>query len=211
MNSSTEHPPLPELDRERLHSALVELSLERGYQNVSLEDLLEHAGVDQATFERRFADVEACFADYLQKNLQAFLIEIGGAMQGSEGWREQIRAAAYAILVFWRADEGRAQMMLGEVLAAGPRAQLVRDQGMELMFDLIDQGRSLMDDPDMLTRATAEAVGGAILNQMHLALQRGELARGEELVPKLMYTVVLPYLGTEAALEELEMPPPGEP
>jgi hypothetical protein len=45
---------------------------------------------------------------------------------------------------------------------------------------------------------------------MHLALEAGELDRGEELVPQLMYTVVLPYLGTEVALEELQMPPPGK-
>jgi len=199
----------PEVERQQLLDALVEVSIRGGYRNATVASVVERAGMTEEAFHRHFSDLEDCFAEYLFEGRQVFFTEVGTAMVGIEEWREQIRAAGYAMLRFWRADERRARMMLIEVLSAGPRAQLIRDEGMELMFDLIDQGRSAMRDPEMLTRTTAEAIGGAIFNQMHLALERGELDRGEQLIPQLMYTVVLPYLGTEVALEELERPPRG--
>jgi AcrR family transcriptional regulator len=200
----------PEVERQRILGALVEVCVERGYRGASVALVAERAGVGEETFEQHFEDLEDCFAQYLVEGRQAFFTEVGAAMVGLTEWREQIRAVSYTMLAFWRADERRARMMLVEVLSAGPRAQLIRDEGMEMMFDLIDQGRSAMPDPDLLSRTTAEAIGGAVFNQMHMALERGELKRGEELIPQLMYTVVLPYLGTEVALEELERPPPGK-
>lgn len=199
----------PEVERQRILDALVEVSIREGYRNATVASVVDQAGMTEEAFRRHFSDLEDCFAEYLFEARQAFFTEVGTAMVGIDEWREQIRAAGYAMLRFWRADERRARMMLIEVLSAGPRAQLIRDEGMELMFDLIDQGRSAMPDPELLSRTTAEAIGGAIFNQMHLALEAGELARGEELIPQLMYTVILPYLGTEAALEELERPPRG--
>lgn len=199
----------PEVERQRILDALVEVSVREGYRNATVRAVVEQAEMSEETFHRHFSDLEDCFAAYLFEARQAFFTEVGTAMVGIEEWREQIRAAGYGMLRFWRADERRARMMLIEVLSAGPRAQLIRDEGMALMIDLIDQGRSAMRNPEMLSRTTAEAIAGAVFNQMHLALERGELERGEELIPQLMYTVVLPYLGTEAALEELERPPRG--
>lgn len=199
----------PEVERQLILDALVEVCIERGYRGASVPLVAERAGVSEETFEQHFNDLEDCFSAYILEGREAFFVAVGAAMVDKSEWREQIRAAAYAMLHFWQADERRARMMLIELLSAGSRAQLIRDEGMELMFDLIDQGRSQMADPEMLSRTTAEAVGGAIFNQMHMALERGELARGEELIPQLMYTVILPYLGPKPALEELEMPPPG--
>jgi hypothetical protein len=74
---------------------------------------------------------------------------------------------------------------------------------MEAMVDLIDLGRRQMDHPSALTRVTAEAMAGALFNQMHLALGQGRLQATDELVPQFMYCTVLPYVGTEAAVDEL--------
>ncbi len=46
---------------------------------------------------------------------------------------------------------------------------------------------------------------------MHVAVAAGELATIDRLVPELMYNAVLPYLGSEAALEELSIRPPPQP
>lgn len=169
---------------------------------------MEEAGTTRAAFDRHFGDLEDCFTAYILETREAFLVEVGRVVLQHSGWREQMRAAAYAIVRFWQKDERRARMILIEVHSAGPRAQLVRDEGMQMMVSLIDQGRSVMPDPDLLTRATAEAVAGAITNQMRLVLERGEGDRAEEHVPGLMYSLVLPYVGAEAALEELGIPPP---
>jgi hypothetical protein len=51
-------------------------------------------------------------------------------------------------------------------------------------------------------------VVGGIFSQIMIVVSRGEEVR-QEAVPQMMYAVVLPYLGHEAALEELNIPPPG--
>lgn len=171
---------------------------------------MEAAGTTRSAFDRHFTDLEDCFTAYTSETLELFLVAVGAALQQVSGWREQIRATAYAIVRFFQEDERRTQMTLIEILSAGPRAQLVRDGGIDMMVTLIDQGRAEMADPDLLSRATAEAIAGAVFSRMRLIFEQGETALSHEHVPELMYTVVLPYVGAEAALEELEIPPPGE-
>jgi AcrR family transcriptional regulator len=211
MSSSPTRPaPPPDQERRQILDALAEVCIREGYRKASVDSVVEEAGTTRVAFDRHFADLEDCFAAYILETREAFLAEVGGAVLQHAGWREQMRAAAYGIVRFWQEDVRRARMILIEVHSAGPRAQLVRDEGMQMMVALIDQGRSLMPDPDLLTRATAEAVAGAIMNQMRLILDRGEADRAQEHVAGLMYSVVLPYVGSEAALEELEIPPPEE-
>ena len=79
----------------------------------------------------------------------------------------------------------------------------------EAFFDLIDWGRGEPTAPAAMTRATAESVGGGIFNQMYMSAGHGgPMPREEEIVPKLMYTAVLPCLGVALAAEELEIPAP---
>jgi len=211
MSSSPTRPaPPPDQERRQILDALAEVCIREGYRKASVDSVVEEAGTTRAAFARHFTDLEDCFTAYILETREAFLVEIGGVILKHSGWREQMRAAAYGIVRFWQEDVRRARMILVEVHSAGPRAQLVRDEGMQMMVTLIDQGRSLMPDPELLTRATAEAVAGAITNQMRLVLERGEADHAQELVPGLMYSVVLPYVGADAALEELEIPPPEE-
>jgi AcrR family transcriptional regulator len=202
--------PPPDQERRQILGALAEVCVRDGYRKASVAAVVEVAGTTSAAFGRHFTDLEDCFTAYVLETQEAFFAEVGAAVLQHSGWREQMRAAAYEIVRFWQKDERRARMILIEVHSAGPRAQLVRDEGLQMMVSLIDQGRSVMPDPDLLTRATAEAVAGAIVNQMRLILERGEVDRAQEHVPGLLYSLVLPYVGSEAALEELEIPPPGE-
>jgi AcrR family transcriptional regulator len=211
MSSSPTRPaPPPDQERRQILDALAEVCVRDGYRRASVESVVEEAGATRAAFDRHFTDLEDCFTAYTLETREAFLVEVGRAVLQHSGWHEQMRAAAYGIVRFWQKDERRARMILIEIHSAGPRAQLVRDEGMQIMVSLIDQGRTVMPDPDLLTRATAEAVAGAITNQMRLVLERGEVDCAQEHVPGLLYSVVLPYLGSEAALEELEIPPPEE-
>ena len=42
---------------------------------------------------------------------------------------------------------------------------------------------------------------------MRVAIENGKSGQFEEVLPELMYTAVLPYLGSEAAAEELTIQP----
>ncbi len=156
-------------------------------------------------------DDEDLLCRRMRAGVEELLPRVADAYASGQQWRDRLRAVAYELLRFLREDPERARQMTVDVLSAGERAQLIRDQGMQALIELIDQGRAELDDPDSMSRATAEGIGGAIYNRMHVAVAAGELATIDRLVPELMYNAVLPYLGSEAALEELSIRPPPQP
>jgi hypothetical protein len=68
-----------------------------------------------------------------------------------------------------------------------------------------------LDDPDSLTPYTAETIGSAIYQQFQATIARFDFQTLEGMIPQMMYTAVLPYLGSAVAAEELRIAPPRPP
>jgi len=201
-------PPPPERspERVRIEAAIEAVVVERGYLGATLEEVCDRAAVDQPTFEHHFPDLESAYLEMIARERDEFIRRAAVAFAKQSTWRDQIRAAAWAMYGYLEEDKRRARFVFVEVLSAGGRAQLVRDVGMELFFDLIDLGRTELADPESFTRATAEAIGGSVYYQLQMAVERDSISL--DFGRQLLYSVVLPYVGTEAALEELSMPAP---
>src|SRR5664279_5692927 len=98
--------PTPaEVELQRLREALLDLCTERGYRKLKLKDLLERADLDEAAFHRHYADLDACFAAVLGEIYDEFFTRATEAVAGQNGWRDRMRATAYALLRYLRADE----------------------------------------------------------------------------------------------------------
>lgn len=140
------------------------------------------------------------------------LLRVSRAFAEHERWADQLRAVAYEMLRFLREDEARARLMVIDVLRSTPKAIAVREHGMEALTELIDLGRRELADPDSLPRSVAVVAAGTIYNRIHVGVEAGVATLDADLVRELMFTAVLPYLGIDAALAELEapeMPSPG--
>jgi AcrR family transcriptional regulator len=195
--------------RVRIRQALLDLCFERGFAALDLEDLLERAEVDRPGFERHYADLEDCVYLTYAEALEGFRQRAAAARAQAQSWQGRVRVTAYALYRFLADDEKLRRFSTAEVRAGGERVQLLFGEEVEALFDLIDEGRREPSAPVTLTRSTAEQVGGGIFNQLYVAGSRGGPMPPEgEIIPQLMYTVVLPYLGDEAAREELRTPPP---
>src|SRR5215211_1020148 len=121
-------------ERSRIADALMTLSVDRRYLNTTLEMVLARAGVDEATFERYFDDLEDCFCQVLEAERDEIVRRVIAAYGSAEGWRNQMRAAADEMLAFFGEDLRRARFMNIEVLFAGDRAMLIRDEAMHAFF-----------------------------------------------------------------------------
>jgi AcrR family transcriptional regulator len=192
----------------RLRESLLDLCVEQGYADLRLEDLLDRAEVDAAAFHRSYADLDACFAAVLGQVYGEFFELAQGAVSGQTGWRDRMRATAYALLRFLRSDERVARLAAVEVQHAGEGAQQIFLETFNRLVDLIDEGSAEAGGPDSPSRATALGVGGVVFARIQEAVAEGELGLGEGEIPELMYAAVLPYLGADAADEELHIPPP---
>lgn len=192
----------------RLREALLDLCVERGYASLELADLLDRAGVERVAFEREYADLDACFAAVLGQIYAEFFIRAQEAVAGQNGWRDRMRATAYALLRYLRDDERVARLAAVEAQHAGEGAQRLFLETFNRLVDLIDEGSAEATGPDSPSRATALGVGGVVFARIQEAVAEGELGLGEEEIPELMYAAVFPYLGAEAAEEELSIQAP---
>jgi AcrR family transcriptional regulator len=191
-----------------LREALLDVCAERGYRKLKLAELLERAGLSEDDFHRHYGDLDACFSSVLEEIYEEFFAAAQEAVAGERGWRDRMRATAYALLRFLRADERVARLAAVEVQYAGDDAQRLFLETFNRLVNLLDEGASEAGGPESPGLATAIGIGGVVFARIQEAVAEGELGMGEEEIPELMYAAVFPYLGAEAAEEELHIPPP---
>lgn len=195
-------------EERRLREALLDLCVERGYADLRLEDVLARAEVGPAAFHTRYADLDAYFNAVLAQAYAEFFELAQEAVAGETGWRDRMRATAYALLRFLRSDERVARLAAVEAQHGGEGALRLFVQTFNRLVDLLDEGSAEAGGPESLSRATAVGIGGVVFARVQEAVAQDELGLGEEEIPQLMYAAVFPYLGAEAAEEELHIPPP---
>jgi AcrR family transcriptional regulator len=190
-------------------TALIDLCYERGFAGVTISGLCRRAGLDRAAFYERYEDLEDCFFQICRAELRRYRRLAALARAGLDEWRARLRATTYALYRYLDEDERRRRFTVVEARAAGERPGLLVGAEIEELFELIDEGRAAPSAPPTLTRATAESVGGGIFNEIYTAAAHdGPMPREEQIVPEMMYSAVLPYLGAASAAEELRIPPP---
>ena len=95
--------------RERICEAMLDLVAFRGYREVSVEDIVRQAGVQQRDFEELFSSKEDCALAVFDEIREDFGRCYRAAYEGESQWTDSIRAATYAS-VDWLAEhlrEGR--------------------------------------------------------------------------------------------------------
>ena len=196
----------PPPSRDPLHWALIDLCFDHGFDGVTVAMLCDRAGIDRAEFDTRYEDLDACL-------YEAYAAEFGRYRREAEGPGEVHRLAGAPAGDGLRPPplslRGRAAHPLHGRRGSSLGQHLDPDgEGIGEIIDLLDEGRDQPGAPANLTRATAESVAGGLLNQLYLAVGHENRLLESEVVPQAMYTAVLPYLGTQAAMEELEISPP---
>jgi AcrR family transcriptional regulator len=191
------------VQRERLLVAMLSAAADLGYLETNVQDVIDRAGVSRPTFYEHFSNKEDCFlaafdtsAERLRKKVEA------AARKGGEIWRDRVRYSLEAVLGFARREPDTARTMVVEARAASATAVRRR---VELMDDfarcLEAQALDLLPDARPHTKVTASGVVGGVESLLYSRLCKQEYDQLETLLPSLMYFVVLPYEGHEAASE----------
>ena len=196
-------------EREALCEAMIDIVIERGNDGATAEAAAERAGLDREAFDRHFSGPEDCILQAYWKHTDEFTERVEGAFEAESAWRDSLRAAAYTAARYIRENPRIVEFGTLQMFQAGPMAQAQRESHLHRMVDLIDAGRQELDDPDSVGRGVAEGVFGSIYTYLVKEVQAGRGTKSaEDFVPQLMYIAVRPYLGQEAAHEELSIPPP---
>jgi AcrR family transcriptional regulator len=197
---------MPEL-RERLLDAMLDLVSTQGYEETSIEQIVDAARVNRAEFDRLFATKEECAIAVFDRALVVYDREVHDAFDSEPEWPASLRAAAYAAARWITANAREARFGIVALLWVGELAQVRREAAFQNFAAMVDVGRERAQDPEQVPEYTAEGVIGSIAEMITKRMQHGEVS-AYEFVPELMYLAVLPYLGEEVAARELTMPRP---
>jgi AcrR family transcriptional regulator len=189
-------------ERAQLIEALIEVAAERGYMDTSIETVVARAGLDRPAFDRHFRGKYDGFLSAWQEMNEECMASLIRAYDSEQDWPDRLRAVACEVVGSLCKEPSRACFAV-EVLAAGDAARARRDMTMRVIASLIDAGRKEMDDPESVPHTTAEALAGSAYGQVYAKVVRGDIDELPKLIPQLMSAAVMPYLGVEAALEEL--------
>lgn len=194
------------VQRERLLAAMLRATAQLGYREVSVQEVLDRAGVSRPTFYEHFENKEDCFLCAFDAAAARLRQRLETAGEEAENWRERLRAALEELLRFAGDEPDSAMALIVDARAACPPALHRRD-------DLLDRFASCLDrqvreeagnGPKPSAIAAAGIVGG-IEALLYSRLNRGETDDLGSLLPSLMYFAVLPYEGHEVASEELAL------
>lgn len=117
-------PPAVASSHDRLLAAAASLAATEGYRALTVERLLEGAGVSRATFYQYFSSAQDCFWSAYRLHADELLARLATSI-GPESDPEL--ALLDALLDFARREPELARLLLHEPLAATPRGLLERD------------------------------------------------------------------------------------
>ncbi len=192
------------IQRERILAAMTAAAAEEGYRRLSVQSVLERAGVSRPTFYEHFADKEDCFLAALDAAGERFYERISEAAQIGADWRARLRSGIVELVSLVAEQPDAARMLIIEGRAASPSALDHRDALLDRFASCV--ARTVGDEvsePAAASGLTPVGVIGGIESLLYSRLYRDELDDLASLVPSLMYFAVLPYLGPEAAQEEM--------
>jgi AcrR family transcriptional regulator len=220
-----------DIQRQRILAGMIDVAAERGVASVTVAHIVARSGVSRRTFYELFSDREACLLAALDQAiahataavLPAYTLAAGartgarargGSLpsaregKGRAGWQERIRGALTAVLQFLDEEPGMARLCVVESLGAGPQALQRRTRIVHALIAAVDEGRGEAKPGKEPPLLAGEAVVGAVLAVIHARLVEAGSEPLSNLLPALMATIVLPYLGQPAAEKELHRPAP---
>jgi AcrR family transcriptional regulator len=190
-----------QLERQRLLDAMLEELVEKGYPATEVESAARRADLDGEQWSRCFPSKDVClFAAFEQLTGQLrAAIEVGCA--SAEDWTSRVAAGLRALLERLAARADLAEALARSFPTIGPAAQ-ARYQGfIESLAPLLAEGRDQATPPlpaevELLAIGAAEAI---VFDQ----IQTGQAAHLPQIGPEILFSLLVPFLGAQAAEEAM--------
>jgi len=202
-------PGLPEnfeglSQRDRLTWAMVRAVAEKGYDGVTVADVVARAGVSRTTFYDEFANKDEClFASY-DRIIEALIRYVEEAFRTEGEWPERIRSGLDAFLRALAAEPDVARMAAVEVPSAGPQAHQRYRDALSRFIPFFAEGREYSPRGDALpANVELMAVGGAEVIIFDEVVA-GRVSKLPSMLPEILFAVLVPYIGPDDAAVEMQ-------
>jgi AcrR family transcriptional regulator len=190
--------------RERLREAMVRVAADKGYAASTVTEVIEAAGISRATFYELFDDKEECFLEAYDAVIDVLVAHVSSAYAAvsEEPWPVRIEAALRALVELLAAEADIARMAMVEVIAAGDRARERYRAALGRFIPLLEEGRDFSGRAGLPADTARFAIGGAT-SMIFDEIRAGRGPQLPQILPDLVFAVLMPYLGPEAAEREM--------
>lgn len=191
-----------ETRRQLILEAMVRVVGRKGYKATSVADVIADADVSRTTFYKHFDDKHECFLAAYDLVVERVLGEVIANCDANQPWLERMRVGLSTVVEMFALDPELARTAIVEVAAAGADARQRHWDAITRFTEFLADGEQLAGDhelPQHIGLMAAGAVSGLIFDE----LLTGRAERLPELLPDLLFAMLVPYIGPGAAAEEM--------
>ncbi len=184
---------------------MIRVAAAKGFEATTVADVVEIAGVSEETFYGMFEDKQACFLEAYDAVIDVLVAHVTSAFEAAAGepWPDRIGSGLRALVQLLAAEADIARMAMVEVTAAGDDARERYRAALGRFTPFLEEGRAYSGQGGELPPDTARfAIGGAT-SMIFDEIRAGRGPELERILPDLVFAVLMPYLGPEAAEDEM--------
>ena len=187
--------------RTRIVAALATEVSERGYQTVTVADVVKRARIARSTFYENFSSKAECFLTAQEFAMSAALKRVIEAAGQADDWPRRVAAGLTAFLDYVVEEPELARTCMVEALAAGPASIGYYEESLQSFISLFRLGRDVSSHGGDLPETIEEAIIGGVFWIVYQGLTRSPAQDLEEILPEIVEFALTPYIGAEAARE----------
>jgi len=191
-----------ETRRGQILEAMVQVVGRKGYRETSVADVIEEADVSRTTFYKHFEDKHECFLAAYDLVIERVFSQVIAKCDPEQPWLDRMRIGLAAVVELFALDPELARTAIVEVAAAGSDARQRHWDAITRFTGYLAEGEQLAGDrelPGNIGLMAAGAVSGLIFDE----LLAGRAERLPELLPDLLFAMLVPYIGPGAAAAEM--------
>lgn len=205
--SSTRVPPMPaeflarDDRRARVLGSVVHLTLDEGYSRLTDPQIAQFAGMSTEAFHKQFPNKEECFLAVLDEFVAEALASVQESFDSGSTWPEAVYRAMGAFVDYLIAHQALLRIAFIDIFEVGPAIIGRMSRSIDAFTGLLtEQGPVPRRGPEI----AREAITGAIWSIISSYVANDRVARLPCLVDHLTFIVLAPYIGSKAAVEEIQ-------
>jgi AcrR family transcriptional regulator len=195
--------------RERILSAVAAAAAELGYAEMTVEAVIERAGVSRRTFYDHFKNKEEAFLAAYDAVVKQQASHVQLAYLSETTMRGRLRAGLDAYMEFMANEPEFARMCMIEVLAAGPRAIARRNAAMRMFAEIIEDNIHELVPGCTVAPLAAETIVGGIYEVVFSRVFAGRTDALPGLVDDLLTTILMVAAGRYGSVHHGNAEAPG--
>jgi AcrR family transcriptional regulator len=182
---------------ERIARAVAAVVAEKGYGEMSTDDIAAKAAISLSTFYAHFADKSDAVLGALEMSGAQITALAVPAARRAGSWEEGVRALYESICAYFVAEPEMARLALVGVYGAGAQACRRRDRVIDSLTAMLAPG--FTENPDA-PAVSSEAIGATVYALMREQVRREGPESLGAVVPLATYITLVTFIGPERAL-----------